>query len=73
MLQVGRDAATHVWDADTLKTLSILKGHHQRGVCAADFSGTTSTFSRISNIKMKNAPVTVYTNRLIKIILMIIK
>ncbi|KAI0227896.1 Echinoderm microtubule-associated protein-like 6 [Lamellibrachia satsuma] len=37
--QVGRDAATHVWEADTLKTLSILKGQHQRGVCAADFSG----------------------------------
>lgn len=35
---MGRDAATHVWDAETLKTLSILKGQHERGVCAADFS-----------------------------------
>ncbi|EGW07847.1 Echinoderm microtubule-associated protein-like 6 [Cricetulus griseus] len=36
--QVGRDAAIHVWDAQTLKCLSLLKGHHQRGVCALDFS-----------------------------------
>ncbi|GAB1295883.1 Echinoderm microtubule-associated protein-like 6 [Apodemus speciosus] len=37
--QVGRDAAVHVWDTQTLKCLSLLKGHHQRGVCALDFSG----------------------------------
>lgn len=37
--QVGRDPAVHVWDAETLKTASILKGQHQRGVCAVDFSG----------------------------------
>ena len=38
-LKVGRDPAVHVWDAETLKTASILKGQHQRGVCAVDFSG----------------------------------
>ncbi|KAJ8309461.1 hypothetical protein KUTeg_014335 [Tegillarca granosa] len=37
--QVGRDPAVHVWDTETLKTSSILKGQHQRGVCAVDFSG----------------------------------
>ncbi|XP_030627440.1 echinoderm microtubule-associated protein-like 6 isoform X1 [Chanos chanos] len=36
--QVGRDPAVHVWDIQTLKCLSLLKGHHQRGVCALDFS-----------------------------------
>ncbi|KAH0503438.1 Echinoderm microtubule-associated protein-like 6 [Microtus ochrogaster] len=36
--QVGRDAAIHVWDTQTLKCLSLLKGYHQRGVCALDFS-----------------------------------
>ncbi|XP_077993248.1 echinoderm microtubule-associated protein-like 6 [Glandiceps talaboti] len=37
--QVGRDPAVHVWDAENLKTLSVLKGQHQRGICAVDFSG----------------------------------
>ncbi|XP_045921154.1 echinoderm microtubule-associated protein-like 6 [Micropterus dolomieu] len=36
--QVGRDPAIHVWDIQTLKCLSLLKGFHQRGVCALDFS-----------------------------------
>uniref|UniRef100_UPI00398E636F echinoderm microtubule-associated protein-like 6 isoform X3 n=1 Tax=Pristiophorus japonicus TaxID=55135 RepID=UPI00398E636F len=36
--QVGRDPAIHVWDTQTLKCLSLLKGQHQRGVCALDFS-----------------------------------
>ncbi|XP_029927079.1 echinoderm microtubule-associated protein-like 6 isoform X2 [Myripristis murdjan] len=36
--QVGRDPAIHVWDVQTLKCLSLLKGFHQRGVCALDFS-----------------------------------
>ncbi|KAJ6667049.1 hypothetical protein lerEdw1_019052 [Lerista edwardsae] len=36
--QVGRDAAIHVWNTQTLKCLSLLKGQHQRGVCALDFS-----------------------------------
>ena len=35
---MGRDPTIHVWDAETLKTASILKGQHQRGVCACDFS-----------------------------------
>ncbi|XP_033734062.1 echinoderm microtubule-associated protein-like 6 [Pecten maximus] len=37
--QVGRDPEVHIWDTDTLKTVSVLKGQHQRGVCAVDFSG----------------------------------
>jgi len=37
--QVGRDPSVHVWDAETLKTISVLKGQHERGVCAVDFSG----------------------------------
>ncbi|XP_041098083.1 echinoderm microtubule-associated protein-like 5, partial [Polyodon spathula] len=36
--QVGRDSSIHIWDSEMLKTLSILKGHHQYGVCALDFS-----------------------------------
>ncbi|XP_039593751.1 echinoderm microtubule-associated protein-like 6 isoform X2 [Polypterus senegalus] len=36
--QVGRDPPIQVWDTQTLKCLSLLKGHHQRGVCALDFS-----------------------------------
>ena len=39
LLQVGRDPTVNVWDADTMKTVSVLKGQHQRGVCAVDFSG----------------------------------
>jgi len=38
-VQVGRDPAVHVWDIQTLKCLSLLRGFHQRGVCALDFSG----------------------------------
>ncbi|KAI2658968.1 Echinoderm microtubule-associated protein-like 6 [Labeo rohita] len=36
--QVGRDPAIHVWDIQTLKCLSLLKGQHQRGVCALEFT-----------------------------------
>ncbi|XP_055878559.1 echinoderm microtubule-associated protein-like 6 isoform X2 [Biomphalaria glabrata] len=36
--QVGRDPVIHIWDTETLKTGSILKGQHQRGICALDFS-----------------------------------
>ncbi|CAH1792746.1 unnamed protein product [Owenia fusiformis] len=36
--QIGREPPIHIWDAETLKTISILKGAHQRGVCAVDFS-----------------------------------
>ncbi|XP_032883277.1 echinoderm microtubule-associated protein-like 5 isoform X3 [Amblyraja radiata] len=36
--QVSRDSAIHIWDVEVLKPLSILKGHHQFGVCAVDFS-----------------------------------
>ncbi|XP_067091821.1 echinoderm microtubule-associated protein-like 6 [Osmerus mordax] len=41
--QVGRDPAIHVWDIQTLKCFSLLKGHHQRGVCALDFSADGKT------------------------------
>ncbi|KAM4599415.1 echinoderm microtubule-associated protein-like 6 isoform 3-T3 [Fundulus diaphanus] len=41
--QVGRDPAVHVWDVQTLKCLSLLRGHHQRGVCALDFSADGKT------------------------------
>ncbi|WAR18910.1 EMAL6-like protein [Mya arenaria] len=37
--QVGRDPSVHVWDVETLKTVAVLKGQHERGVCAVDFSG----------------------------------
>ncbi|XP_051957235.1 echinoderm microtubule-associated protein-like 6 isoform X1 [Xyrauchen texanus] len=36
--QVGRDPAIHIWDIQTLKCLSLLKGQHQRGVCALEFT-----------------------------------
>uniref|UniRef100_A0A6Q2ZEV6 EMAP like 6 n=1 Tax=Esox lucius TaxID=8010 RepID=A0A6Q2ZEV6_ESOLU len=36
--QVGRDPVIHVWDIQTLKCLSLLKGYHQQGVCALDFT-----------------------------------
>uniref|UniRef100_A0A8C1K4J9 EMAP like 6 n=1 Tax=Cyprinus carpio TaxID=7962 RepID=A0A8C1K4J9_CYPCA len=36
--QVGRDPSIHVWDIPTLKCLSLLKGQHQRGVCALEFT-----------------------------------
>ncbi|XP_055292522.1 echinoderm microtubule-associated protein-like 5 isoform X6 [Moschus berezovskii] len=36
--QVGRDPSIHIWDTETIKPLSILKGYHQYGVCAVDFS-----------------------------------
>ncbi|KAF7251683.1 Echinoderm microtubule-associated protein-like 5, partial [Varanus komodoensis] len=36
--QVGRDSSIHIWDTETIKPLSVLKGYHQFGVCAVDFS-----------------------------------
>ncbi|PWA20112.1 hypothetical protein CCH79_00017699, partial [Gambusia affinis] len=41
--QVGRDPAVHVWDVQSLKCLSLLRGQHQRGVCALDFSADGKT------------------------------
>ena len=55
ILQVGRDPTVHVWDAETLKTIAILKGQHQRGVCAADFSGMNITYRNSLKIK-KSSP-----------------
>uniref|UniRef100_A0A671UC96 EMAP like 5 n=1 Tax=Sparus aurata TaxID=8175 RepID=A0A671UC96_SPAAU len=36
--QVGRDSSIHIWDTETLKPMSVLRGFHQLGVCALDFS-----------------------------------
>uniref|UniRef100_A0A673LU81 Echinoderm microtubule-associated protein-like 5 n=1 Tax=Sinocyclocheilus rhinocerous TaxID=307959 RepID=A0A673LU81_9TELE len=36
--QVGRDSSIHIWETEFLKPLSVLKGFHQFGVCALDFS-----------------------------------
>ncbi|KAG2457729.1 EMAL5 protein, partial [Polypterus senegalus] len=36
--QVGRDSSIHIWETEMLKPLSVLKGYHQYGVCAVDFS-----------------------------------
>ncbi|XP_057714633.1 echinoderm microtubule-associated protein-like 5 isoform X2 [Corythoichthys intestinalis] len=36
--QVGRDSSVHIWDTETLKPMSVLKGFHQFGVCSLDFS-----------------------------------
>ncbi|KAK2499867.1 hypothetical protein MC885_013840, partial [Smutsia gigantea] len=38
MFTIGRDPSIHIWDTETIKPLSILKGYHQYGVCAVDFS-----------------------------------
>ncbi|XP_072293600.1 echinoderm microtubule-associated protein-like 6 isoform X2 [Eucyclogobius newberryi] len=46
--QVGRDPAIHVWDIQTLKCMSLLKGHHQRGVCALDFSAEGKTLVSVA-------------------------
>lgn len=47
-VQVGRDPSVHVWDIQTMKCLSLLRGFHQRGVCALDFSGKQSVPERIT-------------------------
>ncbi|XP_037397929.1 echinoderm microtubule-associated protein-like 5 isoform X4 [Pygocentrus nattereri] len=36
--QVGRDSSIHIWETEFLKPLSVLRGFHQFGVCALDFS-----------------------------------
>ncbi|XP_026875403.2 echinoderm microtubule-associated protein-like 5 isoform X1 [Electrophorus electricus] len=36
--QVGRDSSIHIWETEFLTPLSVLKGCHQLGVCALDFS-----------------------------------
>uniref|UniRef100_A0A4W4FP77 HELP domain-containing protein n=1 Tax=Electrophorus electricus TaxID=8005 RepID=A0A4W4FP77_ELEEL len=45
--QVGRDPAVHVWDIQTLKCFSLLKGYHQRGVCALDFSADGKSLASV--------------------------
>lgn len=36
--QVGRDATIHIWDVDTMASVSVLKGNHERGISTVDFS-----------------------------------
>ena len=42
VVQVGRDSSVHIWDTEQLKPMSVLRGFHQLGVCALDFSGMTT-------------------------------
>nr|CAB3242507.1 echinoderm microtubule-associated protein-like 6 [Phallusia mammillata] len=37
--QVGKEPSIHVWDIDTLTSLSVLTGFHERGIASVDFSG----------------------------------
>ncbi|XP_016101621.1 echinoderm microtubule-associated protein-like 5 [Sinocyclocheilus grahami] len=50
--QVGRDSSIHVWETEFLKPLSVLKGFHQFGVCALDFSGMQGSKDKIFVIKV---------------------
>lgn len=43
-MQVGRDSSIHIWDTESLKPMSVLRGFHQLGVCALDFSGNSMIF-----------------------------
>jgi WD40 repeat protein len=36
--QIGKDPYIAVWDANTMETVALLKGFHQRGICALGFS-----------------------------------
>ncbi|CAF3520544.1 unnamed protein product [Rotaria sp. Silwood1] len=36
--QIGRDPPIHVWDPVEMQTSSILRGQHDRGICAIGFS-----------------------------------
>lgn len=36
--QIGKNPEIHVWDEEEVRTISILKDGHERGVCAVDFS-----------------------------------
>jgi len=38
-MKVGKNPSIHIWDIESLSTISILKGDHQRGVASVDFSG----------------------------------
>ena len=41
--QIGRSPPIHIWNGDSMECLSVLKGEHERGVCAVDFSGLFHT------------------------------
>uniref|UniRef100_A0A672QM52 EMAP like 5 n=1 Tax=Sinocyclocheilus grahami TaxID=75366 RepID=A0A672QM52_SINGR len=51
--QVGRDSSIHVWETEFLKPLSVLKGFHQFGVCALDFSGMHHSHTQYMGSKDK--------------------
>lgn len=36
--QIGQKAQIHIWDVNTMETLSILSGLHTQGVCSVGFS-----------------------------------
>ncbi|CAF2961159.1 unnamed protein product [Rotaria sp. Silwood2] len=36
--QIGENPTIHIWDPQTVKTLSVLSGKHKRGVCSLSFS-----------------------------------
>ncbi|XP_061915415.1 echinoderm microtubule-associated protein-like 6 isoform X1 [Entelurus aequoreus] len=46
--QVGRNPTIHVWDVQTLTCLSLLRGFHQRGVNALDFSADGKTLVSVA-------------------------
>ena len=60
MLKVGKNAEIHVWDIENLKTLSILQGFHQRGVCTLDFSG--KNFKQLLMLKRKYMIIALISN-----------
>ncbi|XP_037073170.1 echinoderm microtubule-associated protein-like 5 [Pollicipes pollicipes] len=45
--QMGAQPTIHVWSADSLETLSVLKGHHQRAVVCLGLSRQGSTLASI--------------------------
>ncbi len=45
--QVGKAPPIHVWDSTTLKTVSIMKGEHERGIATLDFGGPDGRVCRL--------------------------
>ena len=40
LIQIGRDPPIHIWKTENMQVVSVLKGQHQRGICALDFTGS---------------------------------
>ena len=38
-MKIGKNPSTHIWDARSMKVITILKGFHRRGIICVDFSG----------------------------------